>query len=103
MGTRWVGERVERREDHRFLTGQGRYLDDLGRHALAGAVLRSHLAHARIRSIDTSAAAALDGVEAVWTWADLPERAARPLPLLIPHPDLTHPRTQHVLARDEVS
>lgn len=103
MGTRWVGERVERREDERFLTGQGRYLDDLGRDALAGAVLRSDLAHARIRAIDTSAARALDGVEAVWTWSDLPERAARPLPLLIPHPDLTRRRTQHVLARDEVA
>jgi CO/xanthine dehydrogenase Mo-binding subunit len=102
MGTRWVGERVERREDHRFLTGQGRYLDDLAPGALAGAVLRSHLAHAGITAVDTSAARALDGVEAVWTWADLPERAARPLPLLIPHPDLIHPRTQHVLARDEV-
>ncbi len=102
MATRWVGERVERLEDERFLTGKGRYLDDLGRDALAGAVVRSHLAHARILSIDVSEAAALDGVEAVWTYADLPDRAARPLPLLIPHPDLTHPRTQHVLAKDTV-
>jgi aerobic carbon-monoxide dehydrogenase large subunit len=102
MATRWVGERVERLEDERLLTGKGRYLDDLGRDALAGAVVRSHLAHARILSIDVTEAAALDGVEAVYTWADLPERAARPLPLLIPHPDLTHPRTQPVLAKDTV-
>jgi aerobic carbon-monoxide dehydrogenase large subunit len=102
MATRWVGERVQRVEDERFLTGRGRYVDDLGRDALACAFVRSHLAHARILSVDVSEARELDGVEAVYTYADLSERAARPLPLLIPHPGLTHPRTQFALAKDTV-
>ncbi|MFD0532613.1 hypothetical protein ACFQY7_01140 [Actinomadura luteofluorescens] len=41
MGTRVFGEPVERREDGRLLTGRGRYLDDLGRDALAAAFVRS--------------------------------------------------------------
>jgi len=67
-----IGAPVKRKEDHRFLTGQGRYVADV---ALPGAltmhVLRSPHAHARIRSIDTSAAAAAPGVAAVLTGADM--------------------------------
>jgi aerobic carbon-monoxide dehydrogenase large subunit len=66
-----IGQRVRRLEDPRFLTGRGQYVDDL---ELPGALhitfVRSPWAHARITSLDTSAAAALDGVEA-FTAADL--------------------------------
>ncbi|MEV4468337.1 aerobic carbon-monoxide dehydrogenase large subunit [Nonomuraea sp. NPDC049504] len=102
MTTRWLGEPVARREDQRLLTGQGRYLDDLGQEALAAAFVRSPHAHARIRDIDVSAALDVDGLVAIHTWEDLPERVGRPLPLLIPHPALTHGRTAYPLARDVV-
>ena len=63
-----IGHSVKRIEDDRFTAGQGNYLDD---HTLPGmlhmAILRSPVAHARIKSIDTSAAAAIDGVVAVVT------------------------------------
>lgn len=63
---------LRRREDQRFLTGQGDYLDDrLVTGELSAAVLRSPHAHATIVSIDVSAAAALPGVRGVFTSADL--------------------------------
>ncbi|MGF1598440.1 MAG: aerobic carbon-monoxide dehydrogenase large subunit [Acidimicrobiales bacterium] len=102
MTTRAFGQRIRRNEDRRLLTGHGSFTDDVGPHAWALVMVRSPYAAARIVSIDTSAAAALDGVVAVWTHDDLPGRLAEPLPLLIPHPSLTHPRTQDVLARDRV-
>ncbi|NUT12214.1 MAG: xanthine dehydrogenase family protein molybdopterin-binding subunit, partial [Nonomuraea sp.] len=102
MTTRLFGEPVQRREDPRLLTGQGRYLDDLGRDALAAAFVRSPHAHARIRDIDVAAALDVPGLVAIYTWEDLPERVGRPLPLLIPHPALTHGRTAYPLAREVV-
>ncbi|MFF0525999.1 aerobic carbon-monoxide dehydrogenase large subunit [Actinomadura nitritigenes] len=102
MGTRVFGEPVERREDARLLTGRGRYLDDLGRDALAAAFVRSPHAHARIADIDVSDALDVEGLVAVYTWEDLPGRVGEPLPLLIPHPALTHGRTGYPLARDVV-
>src|SRR5713101_3268767 len=65
---RGVGHSVERKEDDRFIRGAGNYVDDV---TLPGMLhmelLRSPYAHARIRSIDTSRAAALPGVVAVVT------------------------------------
>jgi aerobic carbon-monoxide dehydrogenase large subunit len=101
--TQWFGERVERREDERLVRGAGRFLDDAGHDALAAAFVRSPYAHARITGVDVSDALDVDGLVGVYTWDDLPGRLADPLPLLIPHPDLTHPRTQHALARGEVN
>jgi carbon-monoxide dehydrogenase large subunit len=101
MTTRWFGERVQRREDERLLRGAGRYTDDVGEGALEACFVRSPHAHARIRSIDTEAARAVPGVHAVYTAADLPF-GDTDLPLLIPHPALTHGRTQRALARDVV-
>jgi CO/xanthine dehydrogenase Mo-binding subunit len=101
--TRWFGERVERREDERLVRGAGRFLDDAGHDALAAAFVRSPHAHARITGIDVGDALDVDGLVGVYTWDDLPGRLAEPLPLLIPHPDLTHPRTQYALARGEVN
>ena len=72
MQPRFVGARVQRREDPRLLTGQGAYVDD--RHVpglLHVAFRRSDHAHARIAGIDTAAAAAMPGVVAIFTGADL--------------------------------
>ena len=105
MATRMFGERVQRVEDQRFLRGEGRYVDDIAvdQDVLHAAVLRSPHAHARIVDIDVSAVLDLDGVHVVWTHDDLTGPMADPLPLLIPHPALTHGRTQFALARDEVN
>jgi CO/xanthine dehydrogenase Mo-binding subunit len=88
---------VPRVEDDRLLRGQGRFTDDIDEGALESCLVRSPYAHARIKSIDVSAARAMPGVAAVYTAADLPF-GALDLPLLIPHPNLTHGRTQKCLA-----
>ncbi|HEY4172521.1 MAG TPA: xanthine dehydrogenase family protein molybdopterin-binding subunit, partial [Rhodopila sp.] len=75
-----IGDSPRRREDARFVTGGGAYLDDLRFDRLAHAVfLRSPHAHARIRAIDTSAAAGIPGVVAVLTAADAAADGLRPL------------------------
>jgi carbon-monoxide dehydrogenase large subunit len=74
-GHRFVGQRVTRSEDVRFVTGHGRYVDDIvvpG--ALHAAFARSDVARGRIVSIDASAARELPGVVAVYTAADLNPR-----------------------------
>jgi carbon-monoxide dehydrogenase large subunit len=95
--TRWFGAPVQRLEDERLLRGHGRYTDDFDEGALHGCFVRSPLAHARIVSIDVEAARRAPGVAAVYTAADLPFGDID-LPLLIPHPALTHGRTQRCLA-----
>jgi CO/xanthine dehydrogenase Mo-binding subunit len=97
MTTRWLGAPVPRLEDERLLRGHGRYTDDIGEGALECCFVRSPLAHARITSIDVSAARAAPGVVAVYTAADLPF-GDLDMPVLIPHPNLTHGRTQRCLA-----
>jgi len=101
--TRQFGAPVQRKEDPRLLTGNGRYLDDLGAGALAAAFVRSPHAHARITDIDITDAWEVEGVEAIYTFEDLEEGMALPLPVLIPHPALTHSRTGYALAKDEVN
>ena len=103
MTTRQFGAPVQRKEDPRLLTGNGRYLDDLGAGALAAAFVRSPHAHARITDIDITDAWEVEGVEAIYTFEDLEEGMALPLPVLIPHPALTHARTGYALAKDEVN
>jgi carbon-monoxide dehydrogenase large subunit len=87
----FIGSPVPRVEDLRFLRGRGQYVDDLDRpgqwHA---AIVRSPLAHGRIRSIETGAALALPGVHAVITARDIghpiptiPFR--RPSPAIVPY------------------
>jgi aerobic carbon-monoxide dehydrogenase large subunit len=72
VAARFVGQRVARHEDARFLTGRGSYVDDI---PLAGtlhvAFARSDAARGRILSIDTAEAAAVPGVLAVYLAADL--------------------------------
>ena len=63
---------VKRTEDHRFLTGQGRYMDDaVPDNALYAAFFRSPVAHARIIALDLDAAQQADGVRLVMTLDDL--------------------------------
>ncbi len=85
-----VGERVKRREDPRLIQGRGTYVDDLKiagmRHA---AFKRSDIAHGRITAIDTSAAARMDGVEAVYTGADI-AKVLGPMPIGTPFPSPPH-------------
>jgi aerobic carbon-monoxide dehydrogenase large subunit len=100
--TKLFGEPVRRREDARLITGQGKYLDDIGHAAHAAAFVRSPYAHARIVDIDVTAAMDVEGLLAIYTYEDLVGPMAEPLPVLIPHPQLTHPRTGYPLARDVV-
>src|SRR5271165_234252 len=75
-----IGDTPRRREDPRFTTGQGNYLDDLRFDAPAHAVvLRSPHAHARIGRIDTSAAQAMPTVLAVLTSADANADGLQPM------------------------
>src|SRR5579863_2117487 len=77
-----IGQPVRRVEDRRFLTGRGHYLDDIVRPRQAHAVmLRSPHAHARIRAIDTTAAAG-PGVLAVLTGADLAQDGIGSIPCM---------------------
>ena len=82
MSTDVLGKPIKRTEDPRFITGKGRYLDDIKLPGMVHlAILRSPYAHANIRSIDTSAAKAAPGVLAVIVGADIPWN---PLPMAWP-------------------
>ena len=91
-----VGHSIKRKEDDRFIRGRGTYVDDI---ALPGmlhmAILRSPLAHARLVSIDSSAAEALDGVVAVITGEALASHNLAWMPTLSGD-------TQAVFATDKV-
>ena len=105
-----IGAPVRRKEDRRFLTGKGRYTDDLNRPGQAYAhVVRSPVAHARVTSVDGSAALELDGVVAVLTGAQMAEDGVGGLPCgwqihsadgtpmaEPPHPPLVVDRVRHV-------
>jgi carbon-monoxide dehydrogenase large subunit len=68
----WVGSEFHRKEDRRLLFGKGKYIADLIEPGMLHMVFaRSQHAHARIKSIDTSAAEAMPGVVKVVTGADL--------------------------------
>ncbi len=85
-----VGQRVKRREDPRLIQGRATYVDDMkitGMQHLA--FKRSDVAHGRIVSIETTAAQAMDGVEAVFTGAQLAEFIP-PMPIGTPFPSPAH-------------
>jgi carbon-monoxide dehydrogenase large subunit len=72
MGVEGIGARVTRKEDKRFITGRGRYTDDMAVPGMCyAAFVRSPHAHARIRSIDASAAKGMPGVIGVLTGEEL--------------------------------
>jgi carbon-monoxide dehydrogenase large subunit len=84
----FIGSPIERVEDLRFLRGRGQYVDDLARPGmLHAAVLRSSVAHGRLRRIDTSAARALPGVHRVITAQDIRAPVPRVPMRLQPLPD----------------
>ncbi len=88
MKNSFIGSPIERREDLRFLRGRGQYVDDLTRKdMLHAAILRSSVAHGRIRSIDVSGALALAGVHSVLTARDIGNRVPRVPMRLQPLPE----------------
>ncbi len=92
----WLGKSVKRKEDDRFIAGRGNYIEDVKLPAMLHmAILRSPYAHARINSIDTSAATALPGVVAVVTGELLAQHNLAWMPTLSGD-------TQAVLATDKV-
>ncbi len=93
---RGIGHRVRRKEDDRFIRGKGSYLDDFKLPGMLHmAILRSPYAHAAIKGIDTSAAAALPGVVAVVTGELMAQHNLAWMPTLSYD-------TQAVLATDKV-
>jgi aerobic carbon-monoxide dehydrogenase large subunit len=98
----FIGSPIERLEDLRFLRGRGQYVDDLARKdMLHAAILRSSVAHGRIRGIDASAARALPGVHSVITARDIGNRVPRVPMRLQPLPDF-EPFGQPVIAETKV-
>ncbi len=90
MLPKMVGTRVKRREDPRLIQGQATYVDDLKLPGMLHlAFRRSDLPHARIVSIDKSAAEAMEGVERVLTGAELAQIIG-PQPVMTPFPAPEH-------------
>ncbi|HEU5275646.1 MAG TPA: xanthine dehydrogenase family protein molybdopterin-binding subunit [Xanthobacteraceae bacterium] len=102
MKNTFIGAPVERREDLRFLRGRGQYVGDLAPQGLLHAViLRSAVAHGRVRSVDASEALAMPGVRAVITAQDMPGGPPIIPMRLQPLPDFK-PFEQPVIAADKV-
>lgn len=105
-----IGAAVKRKEDARFITGTGRYTDDINQPGQTYCVfVRSQYARANITSIDASAALACDGVVAVFTGADLAADEIGDLPcgwtvnskdgnamVVPPHPPIAVERVNYV-------
>jgi carbon-monoxide dehydrogenase large subunit len=101
-----IGQPVARKEDPRFLTGRGRYVDDIAPADAARAyMLRSPVAHGRITRLDAEAAREAPGVLAVYTAADI-EGRLKDLPNEFPLEQVDGtppaPATHPHLARDRV-
>jgi aerobic carbon-monoxide dehydrogenase large subunit len=100
--TTHVGRALRRKEDPRLITGQGTYVDDINvTGQLWAAWVRSPEAHAKIVSIDTSAAKDRDGVVAVFTNEDLDITEALPMAWVPPGVEVNTPE-HWVLAKGEV-
>jgi carbon-monoxide dehydrogenase large subunit len=93
----FIGSPIERFEDLRFLRGEGQYVDDLSREGQwHAAIVRSPIAHGRIRAIDAAKALGMRGVRAVITAQDVPH----PIPIIPfrrPNPTIA-PYAQPVIA-----
>ncbi|MCA3377884.1 MAG: xanthine dehydrogenase family protein molybdopterin-binding subunit, partial [Roseomonas sp.] len=104
-----IGASVRRKEDFRFLQGRGAYTDDADKPGQLHAwILRSPHAHARIKSVDISAAASMPGVVEIYTGADMAKDGVGGLPCgwqihnkdgspmaEPPHPVLAHEKVRH--------
>jgi carbon-monoxide dehydrogenase large subunit len=100
MAAKYVGTRTKRKEDPRLIRGMSTYVDDVKLNGmLHAAIVRSPHAHARIKSIDASAAVNLPGVVAVFTARDTERVGGVPCAAQIP--DLKVPK-HPVLALDKV-
>ena len=103
-----IGASPKRREDNRFLTGKGRYTDDINLQNQCFAVfVRSQVAHGKINGIDTSEAEDMPGVLAIFTGEDFAEVGGNPAGWLIhsrngepmkepKRPVLAHGKVRHV-------
>lgn len=103
-----IGASSKRREDIRFLTGEGNYTDDINVHGQAHVhFLRSDLAHGTITNIDSAAAAAMPGVVRIFTGADFEGVGGLPCGWQVtdrhgepmqepPHPILAQGKVRHV-------
>ncbi|MCL4187466.1 MAG: xanthine dehydrogenase family protein molybdopterin-binding subunit [Rhodobacteraceae bacterium] len=103
-----IGASIKRREDVRFLTGRGRYTDDINLRGQAHvAFLRSNVAHGRLRGVDTAAAAAMPGVVRIFTGEDFAAVGGLPCGWQVTgrdgqvmkepkHPVLAHGKVRHV-------
>ena len=77
----YIGSPIRRKEDVRFLTGTGTFVDDIKLpDMLHAAIVRSPHAHARIKGIDATKALAIPGVVAVYTFEDIASVAV-PIPM----------------------
>jgi carbon-monoxide dehydrogenase large subunit len=104
----FMGARIRRREDPALIKGQGKYVADIRLEGLLHtAILRSPYAHANIRSIDTAAAKAMEGVVAILTGAEINPQVIGALPMVVglddyevkknpPHYLLTEDKVRHV-------
>jgi aerobic carbon-monoxide dehydrogenase large subunit len=98
---KYIGQKVKRTEDPRLIQGIGHYVDDIKlADTLHVVILRSQYAHAKISSIDTSAAKAAPGVVAVYTGADVAGKIGN-IPTAGALPGLKVP-AMPVLANDKV-
>lgn len=99
---RYVGTSIKRREDPRFIQGQGRYVANIQLPNMAYlAIKRSPHAHARIRSINTEKAGAVEGVIAVFTGQDLIDGGVGAMPCSWLVPNIKVP-TRYPLTVDKV-
>ena len=105
-----IGASVRRKEDRKFITGKGRYTDDINRVGqLYAFFVRSNVAHANIKKIDVSTALTCDGVAAIYTGDDIaadgiggpicgwaPTNRDGSAPKEPPHPLLAHSKVRYV-------
>lgn len=99
----WLGAKFNRKEDQRLITGRGRYVADIVVPGMLHLVfVRSQVAHARIKGIDTSKAKAMPGVVEVLTGADIKDKIT-PLPVAVVVPNMPAKYPKHwPLAVDKV-
>ena len=107
MTTKYLGQRITRTEDPKLLTGQALFVDDVQIPGmLHAAFLRSDYAHARLQSIDVSAARERPGVVAVYTAEDMGDAWRPSPPNVSPPPGMKgvtfHSRTPVPLVKDTV-
>lgn len=107
MEYKYIGKPITRNEDPRLLTGQALFVDDVDIPGmLHAAFLRSDYAHARLKSIDISAALERPGIVAIFTAETMAEDWAPGPPLVSPPPTVKdvifHSRTQVPLVKDKI-